>query len=183
MSGGAAQLMLGPLISEQIVGVATILTFTMTASMLCAGSAPSGWLVPVVFARAPSFGALLVALLWGVFTLPATITPLLVEGCESGYIVKERSLLLVSSITVFEKDGLLITPVTRARTTATSHSPTVDTTHGRLATGSMARLLWNRGLRDRWRHLRCRCFSRSALMHHSDRGVAVRYPWKGIDDA
>lgn len=112
MSGGAAQLMLGPLISEQIVGVATILAFTMTASMLCVVSAPSGWLVPVVIARALSFGAVLVALLGGVFMLPAAVTPLLVEGCESGYIVKERSLLLLSSIAVFEKDGLLITPVT-----------------------------------------------------------------------
>lgn len=112
MSGGAMQLMLGPLLSEQIIGVATILAFTMTASMLCVVPAPSGWLVPVVIARALSFGAALVAFLWGVFMLPAAVTPLLVAGCESGYIVKERSLLLLSSITVFEKNGLLIIPVT-----------------------------------------------------------------------
>ena len=111
-SGGATQLMLGPLISEQIVVVAMTLAFTMTASMLCAISAPSGWLVPIVIVRLLSFSAVLMALLECFFVLPAAVTPLVVEGCDSGYIVQEKSLLLVSSITIFEKDGLLVTPVT-----------------------------------------------------------------------
>ncbi len=112
MSGGATQLMLGPLISEQIVVVAMALALTMTASILCAIPAPSGWLIPVVIARLLSFGAALMALLACFIALPAAVTPLVVEGCDSGYIVRERSLLLLSSITIFEKNGLLITPVT-----------------------------------------------------------------------
>lgn len=112
VSAGVAQLLLGSLPSRQIVGVATILAFITISYMLCAVPAPSGWLVPVVIGRVLSFGATLVAMLWGVLTLPWPVTPLLVDGCESGYVVEERSFLFLSSITVFEKDGLLITPVT-----------------------------------------------------------------------
>ena len=112
VSDGAAQLLLGSLPSRQIVGAATILAFITISYMLCSVSAPSGWLVPVVIARMLSFGAALIAMLWGVLTLPWLVTPLLVDGCESGYVVEERSFLYLSSITVFEKDGLLITPVT-----------------------------------------------------------------------
>lgn len=112
VSNGVSQLLLGFLPSRQIVGVATILAFITISYMLCAVSAPSGWLVPVVIGRVLSFGAALIAMLWGVLTLPWPVTPLLVDGCESGYVVEERSFLFLSSITVFEKDGLLITPVT-----------------------------------------------------------------------
>ncbi|WP_145985665.1 hypothetical protein [Microbacterium phyllosphaerae] len=110
-SGGDAQLLLGTLPSRHVVGVSTILAFIAISYMLCTVSAPSGWLAPVVIGRLLSIGGALVAVFWGFLTTPWPVTPLLVAGCESGYVVEERSFLFLSSIDVLERDGLIATPV------------------------------------------------------------------------
>lgn len=110
-SGGDAQLLLGALPSRHIIGAATILAFTALSYTLCTVSVPPGWLAPVVTARVLSIGGALVAAFWGFLTMPWPVTPLLVDGCESGYVVEERSFLFLSSITVHEQNGLLVAPV------------------------------------------------------------------------
>lgn len=110
-SRGDAQLLLGTLPSRHIVGVSTILAFVAISYMLCSVSAPSGWLGPVVIGRVLSIGGAVVAMFWGLLTTPWPVIPLLVDGCESGYVVEERSFLFLSSITVLEQDGLIATPV------------------------------------------------------------------------
>lgn len=110
-SNGAAQLLLGLLPARHVIGVSTILAFVTITYMLCTISAPSGWLAPVVIGRVLAFCAALISMLWGLLTTSWLVVPLLVDGCESVYVAEERSFLYISSITVFERDGLLMTPV------------------------------------------------------------------------
>ncbi|WP_341955432.1 hypothetical protein [Microbacterium sp. LWH13-1.2] len=110
-SEGTAQLLLAGLPSRHIVGVATILAFLSISYMLCTVSAPSGWLAPVVIGRVLSIGGTLAAVFWGFLTTPWPVIPLLVDGCETGYVVEERSFLFLSSIDVLEQDGLIAIPV------------------------------------------------------------------------
>ncbi|CAH0231169.1 hypothetical protein SRABI76_02756 [Microbacterium oxydans] len=111
MSGGDAQLLLVVVPSRHILGVATILAFVALSSMFWTLSLPSGWSAMVVIGRVLSIGGALIAVFWGVLTTPWPVTPLLIHGCESGYVVEERSFLFLSSITVLERHGLIATPV------------------------------------------------------------------------
>lgn len=137
-SGGDAQLLLGTLPSRHIVGVSTILAFIAISYMLCTVSAPSGWLAPVVIGRLLSIGGALVAVFWGLLTTPWPVTPLLVDGCESGYVVEERSFLFLSSIDVLEQDGLIATPVLHT-SADDGHQPFTAGDYGtRVADGQIA---------------------------------------------
>lgn len=137
-SGGDAQLLLASLPSRHIVGVSTILAFLAISYMLCAVSAPSGRFASVVIGRVLSIGGALVAVFWGILTAPWPVTPLLVDGCESGYVVEERSFLFLSSIDVLELDGLIATPVLHT-SADDGHQPFTAGDYGaRVADGQIA---------------------------------------------
>lgn len=137
-SGGDAQLLLGTLPSPHIIGASTILAFIAISYMLCTVSAPSRWLGPIVIGRLLSIGGTVVAVFWGFLTMPWLVTPLLVDGCESGYVVEERSFLFLSSIDVLEQDGLIATPVLHT-SADDGHQPFAAGDYGtRVADGQIA---------------------------------------------
>ena len=137
-SGGDAQLLLGTLPSRHIIGAPTILAFIAISYMLCTVSAPSGWLGLIVIGRLLSIGGTVVAVFWGFLTMPWLVTPLLVDGCESGYAVEERSFLFLSSIDVLEQDGLIATPVLHT-SADDGHQPFTAGDYGtRIADGQIA---------------------------------------------
>lgn len=111
VSGGTQSVLVGPLGSGGLIGLATVAALCALAVGLCLIPVPRLGLVLLVPARLGAFASLAIAgFVWMLLTPGPTIVPLVSGGCDSGYVVAENSFLSTSG-TVYRQDGLLVTPV------------------------------------------------------------------------
>lgn len=109
--GGNVTVQVGLLGASQIIVVASGACLTALAVGLCVIPVARPWLVFLIPARAVAVvGALGVSFLlaWSPWT---TTTPLLDQGCDTGYTVVERSFLRVGTGGVYRLDGIVATRV------------------------------------------------------------------------
>ncbi|WP_298745416.1 hypothetical protein [uncultured Microbacterium sp.] len=110
-AAGDVTVLVGTLGAAQIVILASVACLTALAVGLCLIPVARPWLALLVPVRAVAVLAAFatsVPLMWSPWT---TVTPLLVDGCETGYTVVERSFLLVGTGSVYRVDGVVATRV------------------------------------------------------------------------
>lgn len=107
-SAGAASVLLGPL-DEAIILSATMLIASVALVLGLCGVASPGWMLP--FKILGIIGSAVLVLCAAFFTLVSidvSITTVLEDGCDTGYVVVERSFLMGSSGTIYRQDGPVI---------------------------------------------------------------------------
>jgi hypothetical protein len=114
-SSGTASVLLGALDGQSVLSLAML----VAVSALCVGLlgvAPPRWMLPLKIVGAVLAAcAAAVAMLDVVLTVEANVTAVLSDGCDTGYVVVERSFLLGGNSTVYRMDGpLTIVRVGRA---------------------------------------------------------------------
>jgi len=108
-SNGEVSVLVGPFGSEPMSGLALVVALVCLAAGLCLIPVPRRWLVLLVPARLVAIGAAgLAVFVWGITGMPS-VTPLANDGCETGYVVEERSFLLAGFGTVYRQDGIFYT--------------------------------------------------------------------------
>lgn len=113
LSGGERGILVGDLTSDRIGGVALVACFGSIAAGLCLIPV-SGWVLAVlVLARVVAIGATLLTVFAWWMTSSVSVVPLMSEGCDTGYLVEERSFMFAATGTVYRREGLLITRVER----------------------------------------------------------------------
>lgn len=107
-SAGAASVLIGPLDERSLLTLTPLLAFASLCVGLWGIEAPRGMLplkvIGVVLAGCAGALAAFVSLI----TVDARVTPVLYAGCDTGYVVVERSFLMGSSGTVYRQDGAFI---------------------------------------------------------------------------
>lgn len=112
-SDGAAAVLVGTLDSNGLAGLSSIAGLAALSVGLCAIPVGRRALLLLVPARIAGIaGTALAGVVW-LLTASATVVPLIADGCDTGYVVKEESFLLVGSGTVYRQDGLLVAAVAR----------------------------------------------------------------------
>ncbi|WP_336647699.1 hypothetical protein [Microbacterium sp. MMO-10] len=114
-SGGRTSVLIGTWGTDRLLGLAGVVSLGALAVGLCAIPVARLWLLLLVPVRIVAIiTAGLAGFAW-VITSSATVVPLLSDGCETGYIVEERSFLFAASGTVFRSDGIFVTAVESTR--------------------------------------------------------------------
>lgn len=107
-SAGAASVLIGPLDQRSLLTLSVLLALTSLFVGLWSIEAPRRMLplkvIGVVLAGCAGALAAFVSLM----TVDARVTPVLYAGCDTGYVVVERSFLMGSSGTVYRQDGAFI---------------------------------------------------------------------------
>lgn len=108
LSTGAASVLLGPLDERSILSV-TMLIASVALGIGVWGVTPPRWMVPfkmlgIVSAVVLVFGAALSTLV----STDVSTTTVLEDGCDTGYVVVERSFLMGSTGMVYRQDGPVI---------------------------------------------------------------------------
>ena len=108
-SNGEVSVLVGPFASDRMSGLAFVVALVCVAAGLCLIPMPGRWLLLLIPARLVAIGgAGLAAFVWGITGTP-TVVPLASGGCETGYVVEERSFLLAGFGTVYRQDGIFYT--------------------------------------------------------------------------
>ncbi|WP_062205466.1 hypothetical protein [Demequina salsinemoris] len=110
-SEGGTRVLLGSQDSYALQELAVFLGLGVLALLLCVIPGNRWWYLLLVPARVVTFGACGVAGLIWLFSLEDTAVALEVDGCDTGYVVLEKSFLMGSSGSIYERDGLVITQV------------------------------------------------------------------------
>lgn len=108
LSAGAASVLIGPLDDQIILSASMLIASVALVMGLWSVSSPT-WMVP--FKVLGILGAAVAVLGAGFSTLwsiDVTTTTLIEDGCDTGYVVVERSLLMGSTGTVYRQDGPII---------------------------------------------------------------------------
>ncbi|WP_156366451.1 hypothetical protein [Microbacterium sp. No. 7] len=103
--------LIGSFDSARITGLAVLAALSSLVVGLCAIPVRGPWLLLLVPARLAAMAASFLALLAFWLASSASVVPLVSDGCETGYVVQERSFLLLGTGTVYRTDGILATPV------------------------------------------------------------------------
>ncbi len=122
-SGGRQKVLIGSIDSDSIAAVTMMVAFGLIGVALCLIPVPRTGLLLMVPARFLAFAAIWPAL-WA-FSADAIVTPLLSDGCETGYVVEEQRGLFDTSGTIYEPNGLLAATVAR-----TGHADGLRFAHG-----------------------------------------------------
>ena len=112
-SDGATSVLIGTVDSELLSGLALIAALAALATGLCVIPVPRLWLILMIPARAVAIAATALAGIVCFLTSSSTVVPLVADGCETGYVVKEKSFLLAGWGTIYRQDGVLVTAVER----------------------------------------------------------------------
>ena len=108
-SNGEVSVLVGPFASDRMSGLAFVVALVCVAAGLCLIPMPGRWLLLLIPARLVAIGAAgLAAFVWGITGTPSVV-PLASDGCETGYVVEERSFLLAGFGTVYRQDGIFYT--------------------------------------------------------------------------
>ncbi|AZS48508.1 hypothetical protein [Microbacterium oxydans] len=107
-SSGAASVLIGPLDELSLLTLSALLAFGSLGVGLWSIEAPRRMLPLKVIGVVLATCAGALAALAAVFTVDANVTPVLHRGCDTGYVVVERSFLMGSSGTVYRQDGAFI---------------------------------------------------------------------------
>lgn len=103
---------MGPLDSEGIVTVAAVVAVVVVTVGLCVIPVRRRWLALMIPIRLAAIATASLAVAIGLIVLrPVTVSPIISEGCDTGYIVAESSFLLSGWGTVYRQDGILVTKV------------------------------------------------------------------------
>lgn len=138
LSAGAASVLLGPL-DDQIILSTSMLVASLALVAGLWNVSPPTWMLP--FKILGLLGAVVTVLGAGVFTLfsiDVSRTTLIEGGCDTGYVVVERTLLFGSKGTVYQQEGLFIASPMGRTSGDDAHEPfaegdyTVTTTDGTL---------------------------------------------------
>lgn len=108
LSAGTATVLIGPLDDQILLSASVLIASAALAMGLWSVSSPA-WMVP--FKILGILGAAVAVLGAGFSTLwsiDVTMTTLTDNGCDTGYVVVERSLLMGSTGTVYRQDGPII---------------------------------------------------------------------------
>lgn len=111
IDGGNVTVQVGTLGAAQIMVVASAACLSALAVGLCVIPVTRRWLVILIPARAAAVVGVLgtsVLLMWSPWT---TTTPLLYQGCETGYTAVERSFLLAGTGGVYRLEAIVATRV------------------------------------------------------------------------
>lgn len=108
-SDGRTRVLVGEQDSHALQELLVFLGLGVVALALLAIPGRRWWHLLLVPARVAAVGACgLAGLIW-VFSLDDTAVALEVDGCDTGYVVLEKSFLMASSGAIYERDGLIIT--------------------------------------------------------------------------
>ena len=110
-SEGEVAVLIGPFDSPALAGLGIVIAFIALGVGLCLVPVRWPWLFVLVPARIIAVAASCAAAFFWWMTTSPTVTPLLSDGCETGYVVKEDALLFAVQGTVYRQDGLLVTRV------------------------------------------------------------------------
>lgn len=112
-SDGDTVLLVGGFGSEQLISAAAFFAFAALAVGLCVIRVPAIWRLVLVPARVAAILCTLLASAAAALSGPLTVSPLVSDSCDTGYVVAERSFLLHGSGSVYRTDGILATRVAR----------------------------------------------------------------------
>lgn len=137
-SAGEATVLIGPLDDQTILSASMLIAFPALVMGLWSVSSPT-WMLP--FKILGVLGAVVAALGAGFSTLMSievSVTTLLEDGCDTGYVVVERMLLMGSKGTVYQQHGPVIASPMERTFGNNAHQPfavgdyTAATKHGSL---------------------------------------------------
>lgn len=111
VSKGETIVVIGALGSQQFLVLAVVAAFAALASGLCLIPVPKRWLLLLVPARMAAIACTGLAIFVAGFTGPSTVSPLISDSCDTGYVVVERSFLFYGGGSVYRIDGILATRV------------------------------------------------------------------------
>lgn len=110
-SEGSTILLIGNLGSQQFVAVSVVAAFAALAVGLCVIRVPGRWLLLLVPARVAAIGGALLGVLVTALLGPPSVSSLVSDSCDSGYVIAERSLLFIGTGSVYRTEGILATRV------------------------------------------------------------------------
>jgi len=110
-SQGQTIVILGILSSTEVSELSIIAALTSLAVGLCLVAVPRVWLLLLVPARTVAILSVVVAAGIGAISPAPVVTALLSDSCETGYVVLERSFLLLGGGSVYRLNGILATRV------------------------------------------------------------------------
>lgn len=110
-SDGAVSVLIGTFTSGRLVNLAALVGFCALGAGLCAVPVVRWWLLLVIPLRLAAIAAAVLAAGLAWMTSSVSVVPLASAGCETGYVVVERSFLLGGSGTVYRVDGVYVTEV------------------------------------------------------------------------
>lgn len=122
LSGGTREVLIGGW-DDVAIAVASAVAATVSILVLVlAVRAPRWWLALFVPLRLGATVAVLGALFAALLSAGGTVTPLVAEGCRTGYVVAERALLFSASVRVLRLEGLVAEEVA-SLSTNDGHTP------------------------------------------------------------
>lgn len=110
---GTGSVLIGTFDSSRLLNAAVLIGLCTLAAGLCVIPAPRWWLLLLIPLRLAAVGATIPAAALAGVSSSMTVVPIVSAGCETGYVVAERSFLLAGSGTVYRADGLYVTDVAR----------------------------------------------------------------------
>lgn len=107
-TSGAGTVLIGSLDERSLLSIAVVVALVSLGVGLWSIGAPR-WMLPLkIIGVVLAVGAGVIAAFLAVLVVEANVSPVLHEGCDTGYVVVERSFLMGSSGTVYRQDGLII---------------------------------------------------------------------------
>lgn len=137
-SNGERQVVVGPWNDGTLLMASVVASVVLLAVIVIAVPAPRWWLLLLVPLRVLAVAA---ALLGGVVLALAdeSVTPIVADGCDTGYVVSERAFLRASSGEVLRLDGVIGTWVTATRVD-NGHKPFAERSYLAVTDGTTVRV-------------------------------------------
>lgn len=107
-SSGTASVLIGPLDERNLLTLSVLLAFASLCVGLWGVEAPHRMLPLKVIGVVLAACAGALAAFAAVLTIEVNVTPVVLAGCDTGYVVVERALLMGSSGTVYRNDGAFV---------------------------------------------------------------------------
>ncbi|WP_146185380.1 hypothetical protein [Microbacterium sp. HMWF026] len=122
LSGGTREVLIGGWDDVAITVASAVAATVSMLVLVLAVRAPRWWLALFVPLRLGATVAVLGALFAALLTAGGTVTPLVAEGCRTGYVVAERAFLFSASVRVLRPEGLVAEEVA-SLSTNDGHTP------------------------------------------------------------
>lgn len=122
-SGGTASVLLGPLDEQTILSGAMLVAFVAIVVGLWGVGGPRRMLPFTIVGILAATVAALTAGFFSLVSVDVSLTTVVEDGCDSGYVVVERQLLLGSSGTIYRKDGPLVSTIAGRVSGNNAHQP------------------------------------------------------------
>ena len=139
-SEGREQVVIVPWTDAVLVGAGIMASVVLLSVIVFAVPARRLWWALLVPLRVVAIGAVALGSL-ALSLMDESATPIVADGCETGYVVSERAFLFAASGTVLRMDGLIGTPVDHTRVDD-GHKPFEQRSYIAVAQGDTVRV-WN----------------------------------------